>query len=61
VFQLGGFLKNYWEDPAVLKTLTLDIKAANVSLQAIKVNPLNSWVQGQILLPPQMAPQGPFH
>jgi hypothetical protein len=67
VFQLGGFLKNYWEDPAVLKILMLDIKAANVSLQAIKVNPLYPWAQGQILPPssdgtdrPPLHPDAPF-
>jgi hypothetical protein len=46
VFRLGGFLENHWGDPAILKILRLEIKAANISLL---VNSLNPWAQGQIL------------
>jgi hypothetical protein len=51
VFGLGGFLENHWGDPAVLKILRLEIKAANVSLLASKINSLDAWAQGQILPP----------
>jgi hypothetical protein len=49
VFSLGGFLENHWGDPAVLKILRLEIKAANVSLLVSKL--LGPWAQGQILPP----------
>jgi hypothetical protein len=39
VFRLGGFLENHWGDPAVLKILRLEIKAANISLQLVKLTP----------------------
>jgi hypothetical protein len=51
VFSLGGFLENHWGDPAVLKILRLEIKAANISLLVRKVNSLDPWAQGQILPP----------
>jgi hypothetical protein len=48
-FRLRGFLKNHWGDPAVLKTLRPEIKAANISLPVSKVNSLDPGAQGQIL------------
>jgi hypothetical protein len=51
VFGLGGFLENHWRDPVVLKILRLEIKAANISLPASKINSLDPWAQGQILPP----------
>jgi hypothetical protein len=59
VFGLGACLENHWGDPAVLKILRLEIKAANISLSlslslslsVSKVNSLDLWVQGQILPP----------
>jgi hypothetical protein len=67
VFGLGGFLENHQGDPAVLKILRLEIKAANVSLLVSKVNSLHAWAQGQILPPssggtdcPQLHPNTPL-
>jgi hypothetical protein len=48
---LGGFLENYWGDPAILKILRLEIKTANISLPVSRVNSLDPWTQGQILPP----------
>jgi hypothetical protein len=39
---VGGFLKNHWGEPVVLKILRLEIKAADVSLPVSKVNSLDS-------------------
>jgi hypothetical protein len=39
VFGLRGFLENHWGDPAVLKILRLEIKAAKVFLQLVKLTP----------------------
>jgi hypothetical protein len=59
VFGLGRFLENHWGDPAVLKILRLEIKAANVSLLVSKVNSLDAWAQGKSSLPPRMGLIGP--
>jgi hypothetical protein len=54
VFGLGGFLENHWGDPEVLKILRLEIKAANVSLQLVKLAPWTPGHRGKSSLPPRM-------
>jgi hypothetical protein len=51
---MGGFPKNHWGDPAVLKILRFEIKAANISLPVSKVNSLDPWAQSKSSLPPWM-------
>jgi hypothetical protein len=59
VFGLGACLENHWGDPAVLKILRLEIKAANISLslslsQLVKLIPWTSGYRGKSSLPPWM-------